>query len=94
MSPRIARKLIAELRITAPGASNESATSATELTPREIGILKLLEKGMSYSEVAAELGISTHTVHSHIKKITTVRLSRTTFLKNHSPSWFNESKMM
>lgn len=69
MSPRIARKLIAELRITAPGASNESATSATELTPREIGILKLLEKGMSYSEVAAELGISTHTVHSHIKKI-------------------------
>jgi DNA-binding NarL/FixJ family response regulator len=65
MSPKIARKLLAEVRAGETG----QAGPRIELTPREIGVVKWLEKGLSYSEIAGELGISAHTVHSHIKKV-------------------------
>jgi len=64
MSPRIARKLLLEIR-TDDAAVNPSDA----FTSREISIVKLLEQGMSYKEVASELGVSPHTVHSHIKKV-------------------------
>ena len=41
-------------------------TSAT-LTPREIDVLRLLASGCSYWQTAMRLGISPHTVVSHIK---------------------------
>ena len=69
MSPRIARKLISELRISQPGEPAAGESAGIEFTGREIGILKLLEKGMSYYEISDDLNISPHTVHSHIKKI-------------------------
>jgi DNA-binding CsgD family transcriptional regulator len=37
------------------------------LTPRELDVLRLLGGGCSYCQVAARLGISPHTVVSHIK---------------------------
>lgn len=37
------------------------------LTPREIDVLRLLAGGCSYWQVAMRLGISPHTVVSHIK---------------------------
>ena len=37
------------------------------LTPREIEVLRLLARGCSYAVIAAELGISEHTVTTHIK---------------------------
>lgn len=37
------------------------------LTPRELDVLRLLGSGCSYGQVAARLGISPHTVVSHIK---------------------------
>jgi DNA-binding CsgD family transcriptional regulator len=39
----------------------------TDLTPREIEVVRLLSLGCSYSQVADRLGISEHTVTSHIK---------------------------
>jgi DNA-binding CsgD family transcriptional regulator len=39
-----------------------------KLTPREIDILHLIARGHTYSEAASRLGLSTHTVASHIKK--------------------------
>ncbi len=65
MSPKIARKLLAEVRASESG----QAGPRIELTPREIGVVKWLEKGLSYAEIASELGISAHTVHSHIKNV-------------------------
>jgi DNA-binding CsgD family transcriptional regulator len=38
-----------------------------DLTPREIDVVRLLSLGCSYSQVADRLGISEHTVTSHIK---------------------------
>ena len=37
------------------------------LTAREIDVLRLLSRGCSYAEVARHLGISVHTVGTHIK---------------------------
>lgn len=37
------------------------------LTPREIEVLRLLAGGCTYARVADRLGISVHTVTSHIK---------------------------
>lgn len=37
------------------------------LTPREVQVLRLLASGCSYWEAAARLGISPHTVVSHVK---------------------------
>ena len=39
----------------------------TTLTRRELAVVRLLGSGCSYSEVAVHLGISPHTVVSHIK---------------------------
>lgn len=37
------------------------------LTPREIQVLQLLSFGCSYATIGAQLGVSVHTVTSHIK---------------------------
>ena len=37
------------------------------LTPREVDVVRLLSLGCTYSQVAERLGISEHTVTSHIK---------------------------
>jgi DNA-binding CsgD family transcriptional regulator len=37
------------------------------LTPRELEVLRLLASGCSYWQAASRLGISPHTVVSHIK---------------------------
>ena len=39
----------------------------TTLTPRELAVVRLLGSGCSYEQVAAQLGISPHTVVTHIK---------------------------
>lgn len=47
----------------------EKSTSDTNLTSRETEVLSCIAKGYTYGEVASMLGMSTHTVTSHIKKI-------------------------
>lgn len=39
------------------------------LTAREIDVVRLLAKGCTYSRVAQVLGISEHTVATHIKNL-------------------------
>lgn len=70
MTPKIARKLIVEFRLqkNARGEMEDHGDAAV-LTPREISILTLVEKGFSYNDIADELRISPHTVHTHIKNI-------------------------
>lgn len=65
MSPKIARKVILEMQAT----NSDGIETENLLTNREQEILRLIEKGLSYKEVASDLFISPHTVHTHIKKI-------------------------
>lgn len=61
MSPGIARTVLSRLRKQA----QEQVDSG--LSSREIDVLNLLARGYSYAEVGVQLGISAHTVASHIK---------------------------
>ena len=62
MSSKIARIIINEL--CCPSVNDTFA-----LTGREQGILKSVEKDLSYKEIAEKFDISRHTVHTHIKNI-------------------------
>lgn len=62
MSPKIARKVIHEFH-------EEDMNEHYLLSAREKAIVKCIEQGMTYKEIARSLGISAHTVHSHIKRI-------------------------
>jgi DNA-binding NarL/FixJ family response regulator len=61
MSPSIARKMIREFQ--ASPASSEDYL----LSPREKEILKQIEYGMTYKQIASKFSISPHTVNVHIK---------------------------
>ena len=65
MTPAIAMKVLSRFR------ANETATSAEHygLSDREKEVLTLLVRGRSYKMIAEELGISYHTVDSHMRKI-------------------------
>jgi two-component system NarL family response regulator len=62
MSPKIARKVIREFQMV---QQNQEFL----LTHRESEIVKCIEHGMSYKEIAERFCISPHTVHTHIKNI-------------------------
>ncbi|MEV4780249.1 response regulator transcription factor [Burkholderia sp. LMU1-1-1.1] len=68
ISPSIARRVLARLR-TGPGASPAQAGTPCALTPREIELLKLTAKGLSFDSIGELLEISPHTVVAHVKKI-------------------------
>jgi DNA-binding NarL/FixJ family response regulator len=64
MSPKIARSILSELRMEDSAAP---LPDDQQLTQRESAILKMLEDGFSYKEIAVAQCISVHTVHTHIK---------------------------
>ena len=43
--------------------------AATALTPREVDVLRMLAEGLGNKHVAARLGISEHTVKTHVTSI-------------------------
>ncbi|RYZ59697.1 MAG: LuxR family transcriptional regulator, partial [Chitinophagaceae bacterium] len=65
MTPSVARQVLT--MFTAKSDAGEK--NLFNLTEREIEILSMLSKGMSYKMIADAGGISYHTVNSHIKKI-------------------------
>jgi two-component system NarL family response regulator len=66
VSPVVAGHLIAWFRKTDPASS---AASEEDLTSRELEVLRCFTRGNTYDEIADLMGISRHTVHSHIRKI-------------------------
>lgn len=66
MSPRIARKALS-LLMKVPVDKEKKVE--TNLSDREMDILKLLVEGFDYKEVADKLFISPHTVRKHIANI-------------------------
>ena len=64
-SPSVTRRLIEEF-----SRPRLKATPALgELTPRELEVLRLLARGLSNAEIAAELVVSEHTAKTHVARI-------------------------
>lgn len=64
MSPAIARLVVTSFR-ERPAAREP----LPDLTPREREVLELLAKGFFYKEIAAKLGITFATVHTHLRGV-------------------------
>jgi DNA-binding NarL/FixJ family response regulator len=68
LAPSVTRRLIAEFSRSAPGRTEAPAT-LEELTPRELEVFKLLARGLSNAELAAELVVSETTVKTHVARV-------------------------
>jgi len=66
MTPGIARMVLRRMQ-SRNGPDPRAAIADAPLTGREIDVLSLLSRGYTYAEIAEQLGISPHTVTSHIK---------------------------
>jgi two-component system, NarL family, response regulator LiaR len=65
LHPRVAARVVQELH----GAGRDTFNPFTELSEREIEVLRLIAAGMSNSDIAADLVISEKTVKSHVSNI-------------------------
>jgi NarL family two-component system response regulator LiaR len=67
LHPTIARKVLSRIAMTSGRPLN--ITTPGELTEREIGLLKLMTRGLTNKEIAGELGLSIRTVQGHVAQI-------------------------
>ena len=68
LAPSITRRLVE--RFAAPaGGRSPASVNLSDLTPRELEVLKLLAHGMSNAELAAELTLSEATIKTHVARI-------------------------
>jgi two-component system, NarL family, response regulator LiaR len=68
ISPQIATKVLRELRAARP-ASKAAERVRTQLTERELEVLRLIANGKDNARIAADLHISSKTVKNHISNI-------------------------
>ena len=68
ISPQIAPKVLRELRAARP-APKAAERLLSELTERELEVLRLIANGKDNAQIAAELHISAKTVKNHISNI-------------------------
>jgi DNA-binding NarL/FixJ family response regulator/class 3 adenylate cyclase len=68
LAPAITRRLIEEFT-RRPPPGQEAPEQVSELTDRELDVLKLLAKGQSNSEIAGTLFVSEATVKTHVTHI-------------------------
>jgi DNA-binding NarL/FixJ family response regulator len=67
LAPSITRRLIHEFARAAPAAGPPPGFS--ELTAREVEVFKLVARGLSNAEIAAELVVSETTVKTHVARL-------------------------
>ncbi|AVT32175.1 MULTISPECIES: response regulator transcription factor [unclassified Plantactinospora] len=68
LAPAVTRRLIAEFAAR-PGRDRPRPTSLAGLTPRETEVLRLIARGRSNGEIAAELIVAEQTVKTHVGRI-------------------------
>ncbi|MEV4703503.1 response regulator transcription factor [Actinoplanes sp. NPDC049316] len=68
LAPSVTRRLIAEFA-TRPRAQRPRPTALNALTPRETEVLRLIARGRSNQEIAADLVVAEQTVKTHVGRI-------------------------
>jgi DNA-binding NarL/FixJ family response regulator len=70
LAPAITRRLIEEF-VRRPPPGSQAPAELTELSDRELDVLKLIAQGLSNAEIAASLFLSAATVKTHVTHILT-----------------------
>ncbi|MGH2509412.1 MAG: LuxR C-terminal-related transcriptional regulator, partial [Ktedonobacteraceae bacterium] len=65
LHPRVAARVVQEVR----GNRNNTPNIFTDLSDRELGVLRLIADGLSNAEIARKLIISEKTVKGHVSNI-------------------------
>jgi DNA-binding NarL/FixJ family response regulator len=68
LAPSVTRKLIAEFAAR-PAANRPRPTALNALTPREVDVLRLIARGRSNTEIAADLVVAEQTVKTHVGRV-------------------------
>ncbi|MDG4826748.1 response regulator transcription factor [Asanoa sp. WMMD1127] len=68
LAPSVTKRLIAEFAAR-PGPARPRPTALNALTPRETEVLRLIARGRSNQEIAAELVVAEQTVKTHVGRI-------------------------
>ena len=68
VSPAITRRLVEEF-VRRPRPGVDGPPGLDQLTPREVEVLRLVARGLSNAELAAELIVSEATAKSHVARI-------------------------
>jgi DNA-binding NarL/FixJ family response regulator len=65
-APAVTRRLIEQFAARAP---KQPPPALSDLTPRELDVLRLLARGCSNAEIATEFVVSEHTVKTHVAHV-------------------------
>jgi DNA-binding NarL/FixJ family response regulator len=69
LAPAITRRLV-EHYVAGASPTPVAATAATQaLTTRELDVLRLIARGLSNAEIAAELVLTEHTIKTHVARV-------------------------
>ncbi|WP_062518774.1 response regulator [Demequina silvatica] len=74
LAPEVTRRVIEQFARTAPVAPEDhtpSPEAVGDLSDREVEVLRLMARGLSNQEIAAELYVSSTTVKTHVSHILT-----------------------
>ena len=73
ISPSVARRMLQHFMPQRPARTDAVASAATNeaaaLSEREHEVLRLIEKGLTYDEIAQVLGITWHTVTGYLRRV-------------------------
>ncbi|MGZ6661588.1 MAG: response regulator [Solirubrobacteraceae bacterium] len=69
LAPSITRRLIEQFTRAARPAPGALPPALAELTARELDVLRLVARGMSNAEIAAELTLGENTIKTHVARV-------------------------
>ncbi len=69
LAPSVTRRLLDRVASRLPPAQENAIPALSELTERELEVLKLVARGLSNAEIAEKLVVSETTVKTHVSRI-------------------------
>jgi DNA-binding NarL/FixJ family response regulator len=69
LAPSITRRLIEQFAHAARPPADDVPETLGELTPRELDVLRLVARGLSNAEIAAELVLGENTIKTHVAHV-------------------------
>jgi DNA-binding NarL/FixJ family response regulator len=69
LSPSVTRQLLDHVLAHLPQPARPPHAALDELTERELGVLRLVARGLSNAEIAASLSVSEATVKTHVSHV-------------------------